>query len=86
MNQLIRIAACFSASLGLMVALAPSEARADVPNLLNHQGRLYDASGAPVTGPVDMEFALYDAELSPTAIWSEISLPDSSVAAFDGAM
>ncbi|MBI1818051.1 MAG: hypothetical protein HYR72_23980 [Deltaproteobacteria bacterium] len=35
---------------------------ADVPNLLNYQGRLTDPAGAPKNGTFTMQFAVYDAE------------------------
>jgi hypothetical protein len=51
-------------------------ALADVPNLLNYQGRLTDPSGNPKNGTFTMQFALYDAatggnQLPSGSPWSE---------------
>jgi hypothetical protein len=51
-------------------------ALADVPNLLNYQGRLTDPSGNPKNGTFTMQFAVYDAEsggnqLPSGSPWSE---------------
>ncbi len=44
---------------------------ADVPQTLTHQGRLYNAEGLPVSGPLDVTFNVYGAEGDATPIWSE---------------
>ena len=44
---------------------------ADVPQTLTHQGRLYDATGAPVKGSLAVTFNIYDAPDGVTPIWSE---------------
>ena len=41
---------------------------AEVPQTLTHQGRLYDAAGAPVTGAKDLVFSVYDAVDASTPI------------------
>ncbi len=49
----------------LAVAISPVvvwPALADVPQLLNYQGRLSDPSGNPKNGTFTMQFAVYDAE------------------------
>ena len=51
--------------------LATFDAQAAVPQVVNHQGRLYDSEGAPVTETQVMTFALYDVELGGEPIWSE---------------
>ena len=43
------------------LALVGAGARADVPNLMNYQGRLTDGGGRPVTGVRQMTFRFYDA-------------------------
>ncbi len=42
-----------------------------VPMQLAHQGRLLDADSVPLDGSHTLGFALYDAELDGTVIWSE---------------
>ncbi len=52
--------------------LASSEARADVPGLINYQGKLYQPSGAPIPdGTYAVTFAIYDAPVGGTALWTE---------------
>lgn len=46
-------------------------AGAQVPNLLNYQGRLTDASGNALTGTYSVKFALYSGATGGTALWSE---------------
>ncbi len=41
------------------------------PAILNYQGRFTDDGGAPLAGPVDLEFRLYAAATGGTAIWTE---------------
>ena len=47
------------------------DARADVPQVVTHQGRLFDAGGVPVVGTQDLKFTIYDAEDAGTELWSE---------------
>ena len=51
--------------------LALECAYADVPYLINYQGRLTDASGKSVAGSMSLIFRLYDAETSGTELWKE---------------
>lgn len=44
---------------------------ADVPNLIDYQGRLTDDNGDPVTGNVSITFSIYDVETGGTALWTE---------------
>ncbi len=44
------------------VAVLSAQALAQVPMLLNYQGRLTDPSGNPKNGTFTMQFAMYDAE------------------------
>ncbi|MBI4517302.1 MAG: tail fiber domain-containing protein [Deltaproteobacteria bacterium] len=48
--------------IAVAVALLARSVAADVPNLLNYQGRLTDPSGNPKNGTFTMQFAMYDAE------------------------
>ncbi len=64
----------FAAVVVALVLAVP--ALADVPMLLNYQGRLTDPSGNPKNGTFTMQFAVYDAETGgnqlPTGTpWSE---------------
>ncbi len=49
-------------------------ALAGTPLLLTHQGRLLDASDAPVTGPIDLEFRIYELPTGGAPLWSEMHL------------
>ena len=44
---------------------------ADVPLLLNYQGKLLDAEGKPVDGDIPMTFTMYDAEVGGVTLWQE---------------
>lgn len=44
---------------------------AQVPQLINYQGKLKDASGNPVDDTVKMQFSMYDAETGGTGLWAE---------------
>ncbi len=54
----------------LLALLLPASALA-VPTTALHQGRLFDGSGAPLTGDHDLGFALYDDATAGTELWSE---------------
>src|SRR5262245_13311470 len=47
-------------------------AAAKVPPTLTHQGRLFDAKGAPAIGNVDIQFAIYTTPSGGTSVWSEV--------------
>ncbi|MBI4699626.1 MAG: collagen-like protein, partial [Deltaproteobacteria bacterium] len=52
--------------------LGTHSAQADVPALVMHQGRLYGAKdGKPIDGELSMLFAIYDSQITPTALWLE---------------
>jgi hypothetical protein len=46
-------------------------ASADVPSLINYQGRLTDANGAPVTGSKTFAISIYDAATAGNLLYSE---------------
>ena len=54
--------------LGLS-ALHPAGAAESVPPLINYQGSLTDANGAPMAGVKEMAFNLYDAPTGGNLIW-----------------
>lgn len=59
-------------ALLLVAMMIPSSARSEVPGSLTHQGRLFDAFGAPIDGTLELTFAIYDAPgLGATELWSE---------------
>lgn len=48
--------------LSVLTGLMPAHVNAQVPNLLNYQGRLSDSTGNPQNGAFTIQFAVYDAE------------------------
>ncbi len=65
-----------------VMALAASLALADIPQLINYQGRILDASGSTVPdGNYDISFSIYDAATGGEMKWSEIQ---GSVPVTDG--
>jgi hypothetical protein len=54
----------------LVVLLAVATAAAGIPRQISYQGRLFDGSG-PMTGTLDITFALYDVATGGSAIWQE---------------
>ena len=65
MNRLPLLAA---ASIALVSGMS---AHADVPNLINYQGRLTDKDGAPMNTPVAMEVAVFSQATGGTASFSQ---------------
>jgi len=57
----------------LALAVLPRVTRASVPHTLTQQGRLFDANDKPVTGKVDVTFAIYGnvAAAGADALWTE---------------
>ncbi len=52
--------------------LGASSAFADVPGLVTHQGRLFDAAGKPLTDTLSVTFTIYDGEAAgATELWKE---------------
>jgi len=54
-----------------IMLLSSSLLFADVPQMLNYQGRLTDDQGDPVSATVSMSFAIYDAESGGNIKWTE---------------
>lgn len=44
---------------------------AEVPHLINYQGRLTDSSSVPLNGSYAITFRIYDAESAGTMLWEE---------------
>ncbi|MFC1814322.1 DUF1566 domain-containing protein [Thermodesulfobacteriota bacterium] len=63
-----------------LLVFLPCAAHA-VPTEINYQGYLSDSNGDPLNATVDMAFAIYDAALEGTVIWSE---GHENVAVIDG--
>jgi hypothetical protein len=59
----------------LLTFLWASIIAADVPLLINYQGKLLDSAGKPVDGNVDLEFAFYRTATGGTPIVPPISIP-----------
>ena len=59
-----------AAALVFAVCLAPA-ALAVVPGEINYQGSLLDSGGNPITGPTDIDFALFDVATNGTSVWTE---------------
>ncbi len=57
--------------LYLLVSFELTPAHAQVPSLINYQGRLSDANGAPVTGSKNFVIRLYDAQTGGTLLYTE---------------
>ena len=75
--------------LALLCGLANAPSATAVPNGLTEQGRLLDASGTPVTGDIQISFALYADSLGSAILWREthtISLVDGFFTAELGAI
>lgn len=49
-------------------------AYADVPELINYQGKLTDSVGNPLNETAQVDFAIYDVEIDGTALWTESHL------------
>ena len=51
---------------------------AQMPKKINYQGYLTEAGGSPITGSVQMGFAIYDVASGGSTLWSEVqSVPVS---------
>ncbi len=57
----------------LVLSLLASTAAlaADVPEVIQHQGRLFDGVGVPLDGSNDLDFKLFDAPAGGVEVWAE---------------
>ena len=55
---------------GLMLVLF-SYSSAQIPQMINYQGKLTNAQGAPLNTTVQMVFSIYADTITPTPLWSE---------------
>src|SRR5688572_8909882 len=53
------------------ILLAGTAARADVPRLVGHEGRLLRSDGSPERGSVQLTFTFHTAGSGGTALWTE---------------
>ncbi len=60
--------------VGLILTIAVLSA--NVPNLIDYQGRLTDASENPLDGSYSIVFSIYDVDTGGTALWSETQTID----------
>jgi len=67
----IVIALLFGLAMGAGALLAEETATDSAPPLINYQGQLSDSGGQPVSGPVALQFKLYDASSGGNMIWTE---------------
>ncbi|MCK9614262.1 MAG: hypothetical protein M0R48_02015 [Candidatus Omnitrophica bacterium] len=59
-------------SLVLVCVLLPVHCTmAEVPHLINYQGRLTDTGGVPLNGSYNLTFRIYDAETAGNLLWEE---------------
>ncbi len=55
----------------IVVALSVSSTQADIPQVINYQGRLTDSTGTPVDTTVDFTFTIYSDSVAGTSLWTE---------------
>ena len=55
----------------IMTILIPFVIRAQIPKLINYQGRLTDAAGLPLTGVHTIHFGIFDVETGGMPLWVE---------------
>ena len=68
-RQMMRQLSIFLAILSFFIAGA--QVLAQTPLLLNHQGRIFDQSGQPLSGTQQLTFKLYDSATAQTELWRE---------------
>lgn len=61
----------YASGLALLAVWASTSVARAVPQTLSEQGRLLDASGAPVNGDVQITFAVYSDSLGMNVVWRE---------------
>jgi len=57
--------------VGLVCLMAAALMGVNIPFLVNYQGRVNNAAGLPISGPVTMDFTIYDAPTDGSPLWSE---------------
>ncbi|VAX37221.1 hypothetical protein MNBD_UNCLBAC01-817 [hydrothermal vent metagenome] len=54
-----------------MICLTVASVRADIPELINFQGRVTDTAGTPLNGDYSITFRIYDAQSGGAILWNE---------------
>ena len=67
-NKLQKLLLATVAIAGMTTSMAASAA---VPQVVTHQGRLFDVQGVPVVDAQDITFTIYDLEVGGVPLWSE---------------
>lgn len=67
----LKLAATVLVGLSLLVIFSIAGASPAVPQMINYQGRLTDASGNPLNGTYSITFKLYSVGTGGSAIWTE---------------
>lgn len=70
---LLTTALCLVATMAGVVR--PGSPQAAVPQLINYQGKLTNASGQPITSAVTLKFRIYDTPTGGTLLWGPESQP-----------
>src|SRR5688572_28872234 len=58
-------------AVGVAAFAVSATAAALVPGTMAHQGRLFDAAGAQISGTVDIDFAIYESPAAADTMWLE---------------
>jgi hypothetical protein len=58
-------------TLFLLLTTVCINAYADIPHLINYQGKLTDSQGVPLNGSYDVTFRIYDAASGGNLLWTE---------------
>ena len=61
-------------TFSLLIALCCASLAFAEPVKLSHQGRVLDAVGDPITGPLDITFSIYDVSSGGAPLWTEPQL------------
>lgn len=69
MKNFIKITIILVLVFALHITLYTLNSYAEVPYLINYQGRLTDTSGVPLDGLYNITFRLYDAEAAGNLLW-----------------
>jgi len=70
----VRTLAWLGACLAVVASAAWASTAGAVPNLLQYQGRLTNAAGAPITGSHSVLFALYSGASGGPPLWTEVQV------------
>ena len=57
--------------VGILLIIAAVALFADIPQIMNYQGKLTNPDGVALEGIMTVTFTIYDAETGGTALWTE---------------